>query len=206
MQYFTKVDGLDRVQEAEYPFEAIREAAFNSVLHRDYGAGTRVHITLTDDEIIFRSPGGLLQPVSLAAMREFNAPQYSRNPHIAQAPCHLGWVEERASGLRRMRDAMLSSNLPPSTFDCEGGYLVVRLRGNKNKPQIPSEQLARLSPYELRIVEMISRSGSVTARKIAKTLRVDITTARRYLRKLLSKEVIRKRGSGSKISYSLTEF
>jgi len=108
MRYFTEIHGLDRTNEPEYPLEAIREAAFNAVLHRDYAAGTRVHVSLSDDEITIRSPGGLLEPVSLAAMRDFTAPQYSRNPHIAQALCHLGWVEERASGLKRMRDAMLA--------------------------------------------------------------------------------------------------
>ncbi|HEY4272960.1 MAG TPA: ATP-binding protein [Candidatus Udaeobacter sp.] len=206
MKYFTEIRGLDRIREPEYPFVAIREAAFNAVLHRDYGAGTRVHILLTDDEIVVRSPGGLLKPVSLEAMREFNAPQYSRNPHIALALCHLGWVEERASGLRRMRDAMLASDLPPPTFDYEDGYLVVRLRGNrtpKNKVQITAKELADLSAYELKIIEMISHSGPVTARKIASTLRVDITTARRYLRKLLTKKIINKTGSGSRVSYSL---
>src|SRR5438046_875174 len=101
MRYFTEIHGLDRTNEPEYPLEAIREAAFNAVLHRDYAAGTRVHVSLSDDEITIRSPGGLLEPVSLAAMRDFAAPQYSRNPHIAQALCHLGWVEERASGLKR---------------------------------------------------------------------------------------------------------
>lgn len=203
MQYFTEVRGLDRITEPEYPFEAIREAAFNAVLHRDYGAGSRVHITLSEDRLVVRSPGGLLEPVTLAAMREFNAPQYSRNPHIAQALCHLGWVEERASGLRRMRDAMIRSGLPSPEFDYDGGYLVVTLRGNKRKPQISQEQLLELSPPELKIVNMISRTGATTARKIAQTLRVDITTARRHLRKLLGKKIIDKTGSGSKISYSI---
>jgi ATP-dependent DNA helicase RecG len=65
MKYFTEIRGLDRIRESEYPLVAIREAAFNAVLHRDYGAGRHVHIVLTDDEITVRSPGGLLKPVSL---------------------------------------------------------------------------------------------------------------------------------------------
>jgi predicted HTH transcriptional regulator len=102
-----------------------------------------------------------------------------------------------------MRDAMLDSDLPLPTFDYEDGYLVVRLRGNR-MPKNKLQELADLSAYELKIIEMISRSGPVTARKIASTLRVDITTARRYLRKLLSKKIIIKTGAGSRISYSLS--
>jgi ATP-dependent DNA helicase RecG len=206
MRYFTEIRGLDRIREPEYPFEAIREAAFNAVLHRDYQAGARVHIALTDDAIVVRSPGALLKPISLAALQEFNAPQYSRNPHIAVALYHLGWVEEKGSGLRRMRDAMVSSGLPIPTFTHEGGYLVVTLRGNpnpKDKIHLSPKQLADLSPYELKIIELISRKGPVTARKCASALGVDVTTARRYLRKLAAKKLIARAGTGPNITYSL---
>ena len=60
MRQFTEVRELDRIQVAEYPMEAIREAAFNAVIHRDYEAGARVHITLQKGEVEVRSPGGLL--------------------------------------------------------------------------------------------------------------------------------------------------
>jgi ATP-dependent DNA helicase RecG len=205
-KYFTEIRGLDRIQEPEYPFEAVREVAFNAVLHRDYKAGAHVHISLTDETFVVRSPGSLLEPLSLAALQEFNAPQYSRNPYIARALYQLGWVEEKASGLRRMRDAMLAAGLPKPSFAHEGGYLIVTLRsdrGTKRGPGLSSEQLADLSARELKIIDFISRKGSVTAQQCASTLRVDVTTARHYLRQLIAKKLIVRSGSGPKIIYSL---
>jgi ATP-dependent DNA helicase RecG len=205
-KYFTEVRGLDRVSDPEYPFEAVREAAFNAVLHRDYKAGARVHISLTDETFVVRSPGSLLEPLSLTALQEFNAPQYSRNPHIAVALYQLGWVEEKASGLRRMRDAMLAIGLPKPSFAHEGGYLIVTLRADriaKRQPGLSSEQLADLSAPELKIIDFISRKGSATARQCASTLRVDVTTARDYLRRLIAKNLVVRLGSGPKIIYSL---
>jgi ATP-dependent DNA helicase RecG len=205
MRYFTEIHGLDRIQEPEYPIVAIREAAFNAVMHRNYHGGARVHITLTDNAIVVRSPGALLKPVSLAALRDFNAPQYSRNPHIAVALYHLGWVEEKGSGLRRMRDAMVESGLPAPTFTYDAGYLVATLLGNPNlkkKIQFSPDQLVDLSVYELKIIEIISRKGPVTARNIASALRVDLTTARRYLRRLGSKGLVERSGTGPNVMYS----
>lgn len=206
-KHFTEVRGLDRVRESEYPLEAVREAAFNAVLHRDYRAGARIHITLTDQTFVVRSPGTLLEPVSLRALQEFNAPQYSRNPHIAVALYQLGWVEEKASGLRRMRDAMVAVGLPQPSFAHEGGYLVVTLTANRNSRRsigLSSEQRADLSPRELKVIDVISRKGAITAQQCASTLRVDVTTARRYLRRLVAKDLIVRTGSGTKVSYSLT--
>ncbi len=79
---------LDRVLVAEYPMEAVREACFNAVVHRDYTAGSRVQVTLKETEVEVRSPGGLLKPLSMPRVRAFNAPPYSPNPHIALA-AHL---------------------------------------------------------------------------------------------------------------------
>jgi ATP-dependent DNA helicase RecG len=204
MRYFTEIRGLDRIQEPEYPIVAIREAAFNAVLHRNYQAGARVDITLTDAAITVRSPGALLKPISLAALQEFNAPPYSRNPHIAVALYHLGWVEEKGSGLRRMRDAMIEAGLQAPTFAYDGGYLLVTLHGNgrTNRIQISPSQLTNLSRIELKIVEMISRKGPVTARRVASTLRVDITTARRHLRRLIGRKLIARKGTGPDVTYS----
>ncbi len=117
MRRFVEIRKLDRVEETEYPIEAIREAAFNAVVHRDYQAGARVHIVLGEASLEVRSPGGLLKPLSLMRVRSFNAPPLSRNPHIALAVHRMGWIEEKGSGLTRMREAMLGRRLRPPTSD-----------------------------------------------------------------------------------------
>jgi TM2 domain-containing membrane protein YozV len=56
---------------------------------------------------------GIVDAYSKSRVRAFNAPPYSRNPHIALAVQRMGWIEEKGSGLARMRDSMMTHGLRP---------------------------------------------------------------------------------------------
>jgi ATP-dependent DNA helicase RecG len=206
MRHFTEIRGLDRVTVGEYPLEALREACFNAVVHRDYQVGARVHITLKETEVEIRSPGGLLKPLSLSRVREFNAPPYSRNPHIALAVQRLGWIEEKGSGLARMRDAMIAHGLRPPIFNFNDGYFIVTLPGQGqawSNVRVSSGMLDALEDHQRRIVELVLANGRIATKDAAKRLKVNVATARRYLSSLVQKGVLESRGSGPRLSYQL---
>ena len=54
--------GLERIEETEYPVEAMREAIVNAVAHRDYRIrGDEIRVLMFGDRIDFlqpRSPAG----------------------------------------------------------------------------------------------------------------------------------------------------
>ena len=206
MRHFTEIRELDRIQVGEYPMEAIREAAFNAVIHRDYEAGARVHITLKESEVEIRSPGGLLKPLSLSRVRAFNAPPYSRNPHIALAVQRMGWIEEKGSGLARMRDTMVTHGLRPPIFNFMDGYFVATLPGHDQAwatVRVAPGLLGKLEPQEQKIVDSVMIRGRIGASECAKELDVNVATARRYLRKLVDKGLLESRGSGPRLAYYL---
>jgi ATP-dependent DNA helicase RecG len=206
MRQFTEIRELDRIQVAEYPMEAIREAAFNAVIHRDYEAGARAHITLKETEVEVRSPGGLLKPLSLSRVRTFNAPPYSRNPHIALAAQRMGWIEEKGSGLARMRDAMITHGLRPPLFDFADGYFVVTLPGHEqawSTVRLAPGLLAKLGRQQQKIVDLVMTRGHLAAGESAKELNIDVATARRHLRKLVDSGLLESRGSGPRLAYYL---
>ena len=206
MRHFTEIREYDRVKVGEYPSEALREAAFNAVVHRDYQAGARVHITLKETEVEVRSPGGLLKPLSLSRMRAFNAPPYSRNPHIALAFHRMGWIDEKGSGLGRMRDTMMAHGLRPPVFDCKEGYFVVRLPGRDQtltNVRVAPAFLASLEAQQRKIIELVMQTGRVATKDCAKALDVGPATARRHLRILAEKGLLKSRGYGPRLTYQL---
>ncbi len=206
MRHFTEIREFDRVQVGEYPAEALRESAFNAVIHRDYRAGARVHITLREGQVEVKSPGGLLKPLSLTRVRTFNAPPYSRNPHIAVAIHRMGWIEEKGLGLGRMRDSMVARGLRPPTFDFKDGYFVVILPGQDqawSNVRLSTGMLAALDQPQREIVEFVLANGRIATKDAAKKLKVNVATARRYLGSLVQRGVLESRGSGPRLTYHL---
>ena len=206
MRQFTEVRELDRIQVGEYPMESIREAAFNAMIHRDYEAGARVHIILKEGEVEVRSPGGLLKPLSLSRVRTFNAPPYSRNPHIALAAQRMGWIEEKGSGLGRMRDAMISHGLRPPVFDFADGYFVVTLPGHEqawSSTRLAPGLLAKLEDRQKRIIDFVDENGRITRNDCVKRFKVSSKTATRELNRLVEVGVLEKREKGPATHYVL---
>ncbi len=206
MRHFTEIRRFDRIQVGEYPLEALREACFNAVIHRDYRAGARVHITLDEGKVEIKSPGGLLKPLSLSRVRTFNAPPFSRNPHIAVAIHRMGWIEEKGSGLGRMRDTMVAHGLRPPLFDFRDGYFIVILPGQEeiwSNVRVSPAMLAALEEPQRKIVQLVLAKGRVATDEVAKQLRVDPRVARRYLQKLRTLNVLEARGEGPKQHYVL---
>jgi ATP-dependent DNA helicase RecG len=206
MRYFTEIREFDRINVGEYPAEALRESAFNAVIHRDYHAGARVHIVLKEGEVEIKSPGGLLKPLSLPRVRTFNAPPYSRNPHIAVTIHRMGWIEEKGSGLGRMRDTMMAHGLRPPAFDFKDGYFVVTLPGQGqawSNVRVSPGTLAALEEPQRRIIEFVLANGRIATKDAAEKLRVNVATARRYLGGLVQKGVLESRGGGPRLSYHL---
>jgi len=206
MRHFIEIRELDRVQVSEYPMEAIREAAFNAVIHRDYEAGARVHITLQESEVEIRSPGGLLKPLSLSRVRAFNAPPYSRNPHIALAVQRMGWIEEKGSGLARMRDTMVTHGLRPPLFDFADGYFVVTLPGSDQAwatVRVAPGLLGKFEDRQKKMIDFVREHGKITRNDCVERFKVSAKTATRELNRLVEVGVLEKREKGPATHYIL---
>jgi len=205
IRHFTEIQEFDRIEVYEYPLEALREAVFNAVIHRDY-SGARVHISIKQDRVVVKSPGLLLQPLSLARVRAFNAPQYSRNPRIAVTFQHMTWIDEMGWGLGKMRDRMLERGLRPPLFDTDAGYFVVTLLGEEQAwryVRISPDYLRKMDKTPKRILGMLMDRERISTSDCARALDLDESTIRRYLRKLHDLQLIDKMGTGPKTYYVL---
>jgi ATP-dependent DNA helicase RecG len=206
MRTYTEIREFKRVEVPEYPWEAMREAIINAIVHRDYVEGARVFVRLSDDSLIIKSPGLPLQPLSLAKIQAYNAPPYSRNPRIADTFYHFALMEERGWGLGRMRDVLTQHGLPPPRFSYDGNYFVVTFSGNRQHGgtlQVGADLLASLDDRLRKIVVIVEEKGRITSLECAKKLRVDRSTAIRSLNKLQKHGVLEKKGRGATVYYVL---
>lgn len=103
-------DGLYRKDIPPMPYEALREALVNAVIHRDYAiTGSQVLLEVFSDRVVVTSPGALPNHMTVEQARSGGAPR-SRNEMMANAMVVLGLMERRGRGWLRMRRAMRRFN------------------------------------------------------------------------------------------------
>ena len=89
----------------DYAERAVLEAIVNHLIHRDYTIiGGEVHIDIFDDRIEFNSPGGMLDGTLIQNRDISKVPSVRRNTKLEDVFTHLGYMEKRGSGLRKICD------------------------------------------------------------------------------------------------------
>jgi len=119
--------GLERVEETEYPLEAVREAIVNAVAHRDYQIrGDEIRVLMFADRIEFYSPGRLPGHVTVDNLLH---ERYSRNETIVQVLSDMGFIERLGYGIDRMIRLMAEAGLPEPRFQETAAGFQVTLVG-----------------------------------------------------------------------------
>jgi ATP-dependent DNA helicase RecG len=154
---------------AAFPPQAVREAVLNAVAHRDYAlSGSTVDITVWNDRIEIRSPGGLPGHITLANMRDEH---YSRNRVLMAGLKLLGFVEEYGEGIDRMFSAMDARLMDPPTIHASSNSVTVTLYSRSllsAEDQAWSALLGSFAPTgnERWLLVVARREGHVTPRRI----------------------------------------
>ncbi|MDY7088633.1 MAG: ATP-binding protein [Actinomycetota bacterium] len=135
-----------RVDEIEYPLEAVREAVVNALMHRDYSPvtrGTQVQIELFPDRLVVRSPGGLYGGVTVDELGEEGISS-SRNAVLSSllADTYLPSsnelvAENRSSGIPAMLAVARRRGLPrPSFRSSIASFVVTMARSELLSPEV----------------------------------------------------------------------
>ena len=118
----------------EYPDLAWQEALVNAIAHRDYDDfGRSIEVWFYDDRMEVHSPGGLVPPVTLEALRAGAPAHASRNPVLVRVLAAAGIMRDEGEGVPRMFREMHGMNLPPPEFSSEHDSHVVRLRSSPER-------------------------------------------------------------------------
>jgi ATP-dependent DNA helicase RecG len=117
---------LKEVAQPEYPWEAIREAVMNAIMHRDYETSNApILIDWFDDRVEISNPGG---PYGRVRKDNFERVNDYRNPSLASAMKSLGYVNRFGRGIARIKAAMEQNGNPHPIFSVDDAYWNVTLR------------------------------------------------------------------------------
>lgn len=188
-----------RVEVPEYPFDAVREALHNALVHRVYES-TPIQISIYNDRIIFWNQGTLPSDLSEDDLKTKHA-SYPRNPNIADVFFHAGFIESWGRGTIKIIQECLDAGLPEPKIEETTGGISVTLYKNKTSPEF----LASLSLNErqLKAIEYLRRNNTITSKIYQEEFDTSYRTAIRDLNGLLDEEIIRKEGDNKGTKYYL---
>lgn len=211
-----RVVGLNRVRLDEYPTEAIREAVVNALAHRNYeDGGRRIMVEVFSDRVVISSPGNPPSPITLAKLRKGTYKPCSRNPVIAQCLSYFHRIEERGSGFRRMRDAMLDHGLERPKLGTNTGYFQVTLVGpgdDLDRLRVPAAVAGRLiSPSieaeltdrQREMVKMLANGEELTSKRCQEVFSVSRPSLAKDFGRLIELGIAEKQGQGRATRYIL---
>lgn len=199
-------------ERLEYPTFAWQEALINAVAHRDYGyEGLGIEIWMFDDRLEVRSPGELVEPVTLERLRKRERIHASRNPRIVRMLTNLGYMRELGEGIPRMFEVMEREGLYPPEFRLEAEVIFTVVLRNTPVYSLETLQWLRqfehlgLSGNQKRLLAYAKEhDGCFTSRAYQKLVGVDIYTASRDIKDLIRRRAARRMKKGGRI-YQIVE-
>ncbi|HKL10398.1 MAG TPA: ATP-binding protein [Clostridia bacterium] len=198
------------VEMPAYPLEAIEEAVWNSLIHRDYDSyalGKYIRIKMTDKYIEIKSPGPLLGD----QQKDFNLETYahSRNTSIVRILQEMGEIRNAGTGVRTMLTEAKKYRLEPPVFESSVEDFTARLG---NREILGIEDIRRLEEMNLKIdedrmaaVSYAMKNGSINNREYQNLNDVNRDEAFRELKSLVDQEVLIQEGTGSGTYYVVNE-
>lgn len=195
---------MQRQSSTELPFEVIREAVVNALVHRDYEIqGAKCQMFIDPQRIVIRSPGQPVPPITLEQLQRFDAPMLSRNPRLHYAFAKMELAEERGLGLRSLRDLSARHGLPLPSYTIEQPYLNLVLYRNADAAieVLPPEVLGALTPSAANGWKWFSSAGVANSTQYATAMGVGVRTARRHLAAFVELGLARTEGSGPATLY-----
>lgn len=195
---------MRRKESPPLPFEMMREAIVNALIHRDYDIRqAKCQLIVTAHTITVKSPGGPLPPITLEQLKSFNAPMLSRNPELHYVFARMEMAEERGFGIKSLKNRAEQLGLPLPRYAFEDPYLVLTLFRNQEAAlrSLANSVQEALTEAERKGWQWFSTKSKGKSGQYAKAMQIEDRTARRHLNRFVELGLVRKTGSGPSTEY-----
>ena len=131
---------LARKEIPQIPYEALREALINAVVHRDYfEKGANVLVEIFDNRIEITNPGGLVKGLT---PENFGKISMLRNPGLANLLQRIDYIEKMGTGIERIRRALKEAGVPEIKYEFSPVYVkAVFLRAKETTQETTQEKI-----------------------------------------------------------------
>jgi len=203
LKAYISYHGLHRRETFLFPDPALREALLNAVVHKDYGSGIPIQISVYDDRIVFWNPGNLPDRWTLERLLGKH-PSRPFNPLLANAFFRAGYIESWGRGIEKINRECREHGIEAPVFDFGMAGLMLTFRANpahlaEVAPAPAQRGLGKklgqkLGETRTAMVKAMRKDPKVTAAKLAEILKLSTTAIEKNIKWLKSGGYVRRVG------------
>ncbi|MCM1167916.1 MAG: putative DNA binding domain-containing protein [Ruminococcus sp.] len=192
--------GVARVDNWDYPPEAIREALLNAVVHREYALSGSIIININDTRMEFISLGGLVQGLTSDDIK--SGISQPRNRNTAEIFHRLNYIESYGTGIRRIFSLYENCPEKPEIEVTSGTFkmLLPNINSEKEKATEPPRLIKK--QWEI-VIDYLNKYGEITESKLQELLDIKKTRAYTLAREMCEAGLLSVSGRGNDKKYTL---
>ncbi len=192
-------EGISRVERYPFPKAALREALLNAIVHKDYGGGSPIQISVYDNRIYFWNDGQLPENWTIAQLLSKHASK-PFNPLIANAFFRAGMIESWGRGIEKINQECRAAGVPLPEYRTDASGLMVQFRTDVRPNGKVTEKTPQKTPQKTlqktpdRIVALLRTNGSLSIKELAGQIGKSPSAVQRALNKLQGQRIIERIG------------
>lgn len=200
-------NGLERIEQSDYPEEALREALLNALVHRDYSYSGSIIINVNDSCIEFISIGGLLPGLSADDIR--SGISQPRNRKLAEIFYRLKLIESYGTGIRKIYALYKACALQPRIEVTTNTFKLILPNMNSaakidKKTSLATENSRVVITPQMKIVlDYLAEYGEMNDEDLQELLNIKKTRAYLLARQMHENGLIDMIGRGAEKRYKL---
>lgn len=192
--------GVTRVETYPFPKEAVREAVFNAIAHKFYGALIPIQISVYQDK--FYIANDCIFPEDWTVddlMGKHRSRPY--NPLIANTFFRAGFIEAWGRGIEKIKDSCREAGNPAPEYTIKRTDIMIMFRSLVSGTNQAANQAANQgsnNSIRTRILKIIQEEPTLSQKKIADAIGEKYSTVKYYMESMKKSGVITREGSSQK--------
>jgi ATP-dependent DNA helicase RecG len=212
-------EGIQRVEDFPVPYEAMREAVLNAIVHNDYSRFNPIRIRVYENKVIISNMAKLPEDISFEKLL-ISHESFPHNPNIARVFYRSGQIEEWGRGITKIKTVCEKDGKPAPVFSNEGGLFKVefnryKIESNPNDVETntklnentvgrtaPNPVLAmdtiELTETQRKILVLIEENPTITIKQLAERIGIANRNVESNLKNLKRKGIVERVGARKK--------
>lgn len=191
-------DGINRIENYDYPKEAVREALLNAVAHKDYSGCVPIQISVYDDRISFWNEGYLPESWTIQTLFEKHASR-PFNPDVANTLFRGGYIESWGRGTIKILNTCKKAKIPAPVFSYhEGEFKLVLISDYYYEKYLNGFELKERQRDALLYFK---NTGIILSAEYQQRFGISDRTARYDLEELANKGLLTRQGKNKNRKY-----